>query len=241
MVLDALLRPDEFFGERAPGLSLASAALVVLAVAVVTTAALGAFGWVLSERLTATTEVPNENRPPDWVCDDEPETEAEERMHEDCDQPEHRTVAVGDLLWDAFVDHLPTVFVGVLVGWPLVAVGLHVASAVFGGEGSFADTLAVAAWGMLPTAFQVLAGLALLLVSLNGIDLSASDPELLASRIESLSRRAQGESALLSLAVACWQGYVWTFGLKHARKLPTGAAAFAGGGVAFLGLLFALA
>lgn len=240
MVLDALLRPDEFFGERAPGLSLGRAAVIVLVVALVTTVAVGAFGWTLSQRLTATTEIPNEQRPPDWVCDDEADTEAEEMVQEDCDQPKQKTVVVGDLLWDAFSERLPLVFVGVWFGWLLYAVGLHFASALVGGQGSFIDTLAVAAWGMIPNALQAVVGLALLSVALGSIDLAASDPELLADQMRSLSERAQGDTALLSLAAACWQGYVWTYGMKHARDLSRGSAAFAGVGVAFVALLFSL-
>lgn len=241
MVLTPLLRPDEFFEDRAPDLNLARAALAVLLVALVSTAAVGAFGWLLSERITATTEVPNEERPPDWVCDDEADSEAEQMLQEGCDQPKQKTVAVGDLLWDAFAERLPLVFVGAFIAWPMYAVGLHVLSALAGGKGSFLDTLAVAGWGMVPTMAQALVGLGLLYVALGSIDLAASDPETLASQVQSLSGRVQGDNAIISLAAACWQGYVWTFGLKHARNLSTGGAAFAGGGVAMVAFLFGLA
>ena len=266
MVPTPLLRPDEFFAERAPGLSLARAGAVVLLVAVVTTAVVGAFGWTLSQRLTATTQIENDARPPDWVCesragaDGETETTAgtagatptgsatettgfgvDGMMQEACDQPKQRTVVVGDLFWDAFSGRLPLVFVGVLFGWPLLAVGLHVASAVVGGRGSFLDTLAVAGWGMLPGVAQAVVGFALLYAALGSIDLAGSNPEVLATQIQSLSRRARGDTALLSLAGSCWQGYVWAFGLKRARDLSTGEAALAGGGVAFVGFVLSLA
>lgn len=241
MVLDALLRPDEFFRERAPGLSLGRALAVVLVVALVTTTVVAAFGWTLSQRLTATTEIPNEERPPDWACDDETDTETGGAMQDACDQPKQKTVVIGDLLWDAFTERLPLVFVGVFFGWLLYAAGLHLASAAVGGRGSFADTLAVAAWGMLPSAFQAVVGFALLSVAVGSLDLAASDPELLAEQMRSLSQRAQGDTALLSLAGACWQGYIWTLGMKHARDLPVGAAALAGGGTAFVVFLLSLA
>lgn len=240
MVLDALLRPDDFFARRAPGASLGRAAAVVLVVAVVSTAVVGAFGWTLSQRLTATTEIPNEERPPDWVCEDEPNSEAEEMVQENCDEPKQKTVVVGDLLWDGFSERLPLVFVGVLLAWPLYAVALHVGSALVGGSGSFTDTLAVAGWGMLPSALQALVGFGLLYAALGGIDLAGSNPEMLATQMQSLTERAQGDTALLSLAGAVWQGYVWTFGLKHARDLSTGGAAFAGGGVAVVVFLLSL-
>ncbi|WP_115863900.1 Yip1 family protein [Halorussus litoreus] len=241
MVLDALLRPDAFFAERAPGLSLARAALVVALVALVTTAVVGAFGWSLSQQLTQTTEIPNDERPPDWVCDDETTSEVDEMMQDGCDQPKQKTVVVGDLFWDRFSGMLPLVLFSGLLAWPLYGVGLHVLSAIVNGEGSFADTLAVAAWGMLPSAFQAVVGFGLLLTTLGSVDLSASNPELLASQVETLSQRAQGDTAVLALAAAAWQGYVWTFGLKHARKLPTGSAAFAGGTIALVTFLFGIA
>jgi hypothetical protein len=195
----------------------------------------------ISERITATTEIPNEERPPDWVCDDETDSEAEGMQQEGCDQPKQKTVAVDDLLWGAFAERLPLVFVGAFLAWPMYAVGLHVLSALAGGKESFLDTLAVAAWGMLPTMAQALVGLGVLYVALGSIDLAASDPERLASQVQSLRERAQGNNALISLVVACWQGYVWTFGLKHARNLSTGGAAFAGGGVAMVVFLVGLA
>lgn len=237
MVPTPLFRPDEFFAERAPNLNLARAAAVVLVVALVSTAVVGAFGWTLAQRLTATTEIPDEQRPPDWVCENEAGTEAEEMVQQGCDEPEQKTVVVGDLLWSAFTERLPLVFVGVLLGWPLLAVGLHVASALMGGRGSFLDTLAVAGWGMLPSAVQAVVGFGFMYAALGGIDLAASDPEMLASQIRSLSQRVRGDTVALSLAGACWQGYVWTFGLKRARDLSTGGAAVAGGGVAFVGFL----
>lgn len=241
MVPTPLVRPDNFFGERTPELSLGRAVAVVLVVALVTTTVVGAFGWIVSERITATTEIDNPERPPDWVCDDEGDTGTEKTTRDGCGQPKQKTVAVGDLLWDEFSGKLPLVFVSILFGWLVIAVSLHVASALFGGRGSFADTLAVAAWGMVPSAVQALVGFGLLYVALGSIDLAASDPEMLASQVRSLSERAQGNTTLLSLAGACWQGYIWTLGLKHARNLPTGEAAFAGGGVAFVGFLLGLA
>lgn len=238
MVRNALLRPDAFFAERAPGLGLGRAALVVALVALVTTVAVGAFGWTISQQLTGTTEIPNDDRPPDWVCDDE---DASDVMRDGCDQPKQETVVIGDLFWDAFSGRLPLVVVGALLAWPLYAVGLHLASALMGGEGSFGDTLAVAAWGMLPSLLQVGVGFGLLWTALGSVDLSTSNPEVLASQVESLTRRARGDTLVLSLGTAAWQGYVWAFGLQHARDLDTGSAAFAAGIVAFAAFLFGLA
>ena len=239
MVLQALLHPDDYFAGRSPSLGRAFA--VVLVVALITTSAVGAFGWLLSERLTATTEIPNHGRPPDWVCDGESDTEAESMMRENCDEPKTKTVRVGDLVWEAFGEKLPLLFVGSLLAWPLYAAGLHVASAVVGGDGRFLDTLAVTAWGIAPSALQAVVGLGLLAVSLDGLDLSGSNPEVLASQVQSLTARVQGGTTAVKVAGACWQGYVWTFGLKHSRDLSTGAAAIAGGGIALVSLLFSFA
>lgn len=239
MVWNALLFPDDFFAERKP--QLARAFAVVFVVAIVTTAVVGAFGWVLSERITATTEVDNDARPPDWVCNSETDSEAADMMQEECDEPKTKTVEVGDLVWDAFNDNLPFVFLATFFVWGLYAVGLHIVSGMAGGEGSFLDTLAVTGWGMAPSAIQVLVGVGLLYISLGGIDLSGSNPELLVEQVRSLTERAQGQTMVLSLLAAAWQGYVWTFGVKHARNLPTGAAASSGGTVALFVFLSGLA
>lgn len=232
MLSDALLHPDRFFEERMPRPSLGGAFVVVLLVAFVSTAIFGFVGWSMTQRMTGTTTIENPNRPADAFCNDDFFTDGPTNFSEACKRPKTKTVVVGDLVWKAFQDKIPLVFVGVLLGWPLTAVALHITSALAGGKGSFSNTLSVAGWGMLPSLVQALVGLGLFSLAIQHADLSGSNPQLLADQLRSLVSKAQGGTLLVSAFGILWQGIVWTYGLKHVRRLPTGAAATAAGIVA---------
>ncbi|MGA9400321.1 Yip1 family protein [Haladaptatus sp.] len=232
MLSDALFHPDTLFEERTPRPSLGSAFAVVLVVALFSTAIFGVIGWSLSQRMTGTTQIDNPDRPADVFCNDE--FYQDNPVSDGCAQPKTKTVVVGDLLWKEFQKKVPLVFVGILVGWPLTAVGLHITSALFDGEGSFSNTLAVAGWGMLPSLVQALVGLGLFYIALRHADLSGSNVELLTDQLQSLISKARGGTLLVSALGALWQGVVWTYGLKHARRLQTGEAAAAAGIIAVL-------
>ncbi|WP_423743287.1 Yip1 family protein (plasmid) [Haladaptatus sp. SPP-AMP-3] len=240
MIFDALVRPDRFFENRAPRPSLASAFGVVLVVALVTTAVFGFVGWSMSQRMTGTTKIDNPNRPDEVFCDGFAAGGAA-NLSTGCDRPEQKTVVIGNLVWEGFQKKIPFVFITVLLAWPLIAVGLHVASAVAGGEGSFSNTLAVAGWGMLPSLVQMLVGIGLFFLALRGADLSGSDPQVVLDQLQSLVATARGGTLFVSALGTAWQWVVWTYGLKHARRLSTAAAAAAAGAIAFLSFLPTLA
>ncbi|MFH5797444.1 Yip1 family protein [Haladaptatus sp. CMAA 1911] len=241
MLSDALLRPNRFFEERSPRPRLASAFAVVLVVALASTALFGFVGWTMTQRMTGTTQIDNPNRPSDTFCNDDFFTDGAGNLSEECDRPKQKTVVIGDLVWKEFQEKIPLVFLGVLVAWPFTAIGLHVASAVAGGEGSFSNTLSVAGWGMLPSLVQMLVGIGLFYLALRGADLSGSDPQVLLDQLQSLVATARGGSAFVALLGTAWQWVVWTSGLKHARRLSTGAAAVSAGAIALLSFLAALA
>ena len=241
MLSDALLRPNRFFEERSPRPRLASAFAVVLVVALASTALFGFVGWTMTQRMTGTTQIDNPNRPSDTFCNDDFFTDGAGNLSEECDRPKQKTVVIGDLVWKEFQEKIPLVFLGVLVAWPFTAIGLHVASAVAGGEGSFSNTLSVAGWGMLPSLVQMLVGIGLFYLALRGADLSGSDPQVLLDQLQSLVATARGGSVFVALLGTAWQWVLWTYGLKHARRLSTGAAAVSAGAIALLSFLAALA
>jgi hypothetical protein len=241
MLSDALLRPGRFFEERAPRPSLASAFAVVFLVALVSTAIFGFVGWSMSQRMTGTTQIDNPNRPDETFCSGEFFADGAGNLSEACDRPEQKTVVIGDLIWKGFQKKIPFVFLGVLAAWPLTAIGLHIASAVAGGEGSFSNTLSVAGWGMLPSLVQMLVGIGLFSLALRGADLSGSNPQVVLDQLQSLVATARGGSLLVSALGTAWQWVVWTYGLKHARRLSTEAAAAAAGAIALLSFLASLA
>jgi len=234
-----LLHPDDYFEAHTPGHSIARTLALAVLVAAGTTAGVLAIGWVVTQSIDATVAVDNPAHTPDWVCEQQREAFTDQPTPGGCAQSVPETVDrdLGDLVWDAFVDRMPLVFVAVFVAWVVVAGVLHALSALVGGEGSFADTLAVAAWGGVPTLLQVIAGLAEISLRLQSVSFG-SNPEQVASEIQRLA--ATGHSLpwyLVVAVVALWQGYLFAFGLVHARDLDLDAAALVAGVLALASFL----
>lgn len=233
MALLPLFRPDEFFRERAP-LRLAPAFGIVLLVAVATTAGTGLLGMFFADQIEGTITVDNENRPPDWVCDDSTGgttdgDSAESMLRDGCDEPKTREVSASKLVMDAFVERLPLVFVSPFIGWVVIAGVLHLLSSALGGSNGFRQTLAVTGWGMVPSLFRLVVVVILGYFFVQGVSLS-SDPEVLARQVQSLKDTSRSLPMLLiGLAEVVWQGYVWAYGLKRARDMNLGDAGMAAG------------
>lgn len=149
------------------------------------------------------------------------------------------TVVGGDttlraLLWDALIPVVVVAFFGVLLSWPLLAAVFHALSWPFENrEGRYADTLALTAWGYLPSVLPAVAVSASAALTAGSVDYSGF-PDVFAREIR---RVLTGDGALLvvSALALVWQGYVWAYAVKHARGLRTEqGAAVAGVVVALL-------
>ncbi|KTG10636.1 hypothetical protein AUR64_08195 [Haloprofundus marisrubri] len=222
-----LLHPDEYFRERAPGLSFGRALTIALVVSLLTTAAIGAVGWQFSQAIDTTVTVENENRPPEWVC---------EQNGDDwpgCGQSETRQLNLGDELWDRFVGLLPVVFLSTLVGWVVVGGLLHVLSRG-GDSGTFGDTLAVTAWGGVPMLVESAVGLLAAMRVIRETTFS-QNPEALLQQVQGLQSFLDLPLAIgVGLLVAGWQLFVWRAGLEHARGLDSDVARGVAGLVALV-------
>ena len=227
-----LIAPRQFFENHPPSDSLGGALVVVLVVSLLTTLGVAAIGWTFAANIDATyTETVTEP----WS---ESACENFERMNmsttpEPCaiDQPKTRQVDVGAKLWDGFLGQLPLVFALGVVGWLLIGVALHVASAMAGGSGSLSGTLAVAGWGMLPSVVQVLVGTTAAVLTIQGMTF-ASDPAAVADQLRRMSDTTFGIWGTVgSVAATAWQVYIWALGLERARNLGREGALFAAGGV----------
>lgn len=244
MALHPLFRPGEFFEERAP-LGLAPALGIVLLVAVATTAGTGLLGLFFADQIEGTITVDNENRPPDWVCDDSAgdstgdsaggttdsgtAESGESMLRDGCDEPKTREVSASKLVMQAFGEKLPFVFIGQFVVWLVFAVVLHLLSGAFGGSNDFAQTLAVTGWGLLPSVLRTVVVVILGYFFVQGLSLS-SDPEMLVRQVQSLRDASRSwPMVLVGLGEAVWQGYVWAYGLKHAREMNLGDAGMVAG------------
>lgn len=152
----------------------------------------------------------------------------------------HSAVTV-DQISGTFLPRVPMVLVATLVGWLLFAVGLHVTSALAGGEGSFLATLVVTGWGMLPSVVQTVAAVLALSITLQG-EQFARDPSAFANQVQGLTGAGLGPVFVGgALVAAMWQGYVWAGGLQQMRDLERSRALVAAGMVATVLFLSAIA
>lgn len=243
---ELLFRPETFFRERRVALSLGAAAVVVTVVALALTVGVGTVGWLLTQQVDATRTVTVAEPMPESACESFAEMNASSNASfgtpVECaiDEPRTKQVDVGAEIWDAFVGMLPLVFVGGFVGWLLLGVGLHVASAVADGEGSFGRTLAVAGWGMLPSLLQLVVGLTAAAIVIPGMEFSG-DPETLSRQLQGLAGPGPGfgpAATVAGVVATVWQAYVWRGGLIEARDLDRSVATWVAGAVGFVLLLF---
>lgn len=230
-----LVRPDRFFAER----SLHPTRLFVVVTVLVLSgpATVWGVGWVLTDHLDGTVMVDNPERPPDSYCRNAPES-----MAEGCDRPAEVERNADAVLWEAvgrFV--LPSLF-----GFPfaLLVVGglLHVGSWMLGGENGATESFAVAAWGLLPQVFGILALLALLAVALDPVAVTPdTDVAAMAESVRADVRLVGQWRPVVVGATAVWGGAIWLFGLEHERGLARVEAAGLAGSVVLLVWLFSIA
>lgn len=195
-LLQACYDPDAFFGREHRRLSVWHGALVVLAVAAVSAAALLLAGWLIARHATGTV------------------------VGED--------VALRAVLWNALVPAVVLAFVGLLVSWPLLAAVFHGLSWVFENrEGGYTDTLALTAWGHLPSVVPFLAVLVSAALTAGSVDYSGF-PEVFGQQVVDVLTGG-GTVVVVAVLALLWQGYVWTYAVKHARGVRTeqGAAVVA--------------
>lgn len=108
--------------------------------------------------------------------------------------------------------------VGAFAVWLIYAALIHLASASFGGEGSFGRTLWAVGWGFLPGVFASLLYSAS--VAQAALSLPPPDPGTLDAFGHAV-RKTPIVSLMgnLGLVVTIWQWLLWSFGVKHARGL----------------------
>lgn len=131
--------------------------------------------------------------------------------------------------------------VGPFVVWALYAGAFHVISSLlYDVDGSFERTLVVTGWGFVPAIFGALISGALTFVVLQSLTFP-TDPTQAAGfarrlRHDPLLRLASG----LGVVFLLWQGFLWTFAVRHARGLDVREAAITVAGPVGIGLLFRL-
>ena len=220
-ITEFTLHPSGFFERRADRLNGFVGTFVAVVTALSTTLVLAAVLWSFSQQFDGTTTVDNPAYPGDQFCGDE----FQSMTPSGCSEPATRTVEVRSLLWDQVAEVLPVAFVGLLVFWLLLAAALHVGALLGGGDGRFGQTLALAAWGLVPAAAAAVVGGAALVFFAARADLSTGNPETLLKEVQTLSTGLSGAVMLsIQLGGAAWQAYLWTAGLRVVHGLSRAAA-----------------
>lgn len=236
---ELLFHPGAFFADRDAAQALGTAVIVVLVVAVVTTAGLGLVGWTLGQEIDATTTETVQEPWPESHCEQFAEMN---HTPEPCtiDEPVTREVDLGAEAWSAFAGLLPLVFVGVPLGVVAHAIGLHAVSWLAGGEGGFGRTLTVAGWATVPTLLQTAVAVGNMLVAIQSQSF-ATDPDLLMQQVEQLAADFESTWTVAATVVSTiWQAYIWAHGLRWARDHDPEVAYGVAAVVGLVALLFAL-
>jgi len=217
-----LLRPRQFFDRRADRLSGFEGGVLAAVIALLTTLSLAIALNLFTRQFTGTTRVDNPAYPGDAFCED---GGVAGMAPAGCDEPPTVIRELSALLWQEATGVLPGLFVGLLIVWLLLAVALYVGASIAGGSGGFGETLAVTAWGLVPTlVVSVLAGAALVGFAARA-DLSGSSPEALLTQVRALQSGVSGLTFLLiQIAGAAWQAFVWAGGLRVVHGLSRAAA-----------------
>jgi hypothetical protein len=114
---------------------------------------------------------------------------------------------------------LPYVFVAGVLGWVLVAGGLHFVSSMFGGEGSFVYTLSVAGWAMVPILAQTAVTLTAGFLIIPGMEVTGS-PDAVIRQFQQISNGGFTAAVPVATVLATlWQAYIWYGGMQVARGL----------------------
>jgi hypothetical protein len=237
-----LLRPDRYFDER--GVSIARCLAVLALVTTAMTAGVYGLGWVLTERIDGTVTVDNPERPPDAVCDSaaaSPETASDVggEMESRCDEPKEVERDIDELLWKGVSDAAGQVMLGFPLLWLFVGLLLHAGSWLAGGDGSAANSWAVAAWGLAPGVAGLAAGLLVLSLTVEPTTVSAAtEPTALRRHVVDSLGALEAVGTVTGVVTTLWGAVVWRFGLQEGRDVHgTAASAVAGGAALFL-LLF---
>jgi hypothetical protein len=122
----------------------------------------------------------------------------------------------------AYVTGLVGAFVGIVVVWLLYAGAFHVISGVlYDTDGEFRDTLAVTGWGFVPAIFAAVVSAVVAFVVFSNATLpDFNDPAQVQMWVQEVRNRPEFlVSNALGILFLLWQGFLWAFGVKHARGL----------------------
>ena len=113
-------------------------------------------------------------------------------------------------------------------------------TALFNGEGSFTDTLAVVGWGFAPKILAEAAGLVAAIYT--GVVWMMSEPPAQGEMLDPIiGPTGTFFLGLVTIGALCWSTYIWYFGIKKVRNVDATGAAVSVGLPVFVAFVFNLA
>lgn len=119
------------------------------------------------------------------------------------------------------------------VTWMLVTAVLLGVCMYLGGEGEASETLKIAGWGYIPAIVGGVITFAVTVQFLGGTEPSGMQ-EVIETQTTLTDMLRSTEMRALKYSLVAWQGFIWTFGLKHAQNLELRKAAVPSGVVVSL-------
>lgn len=211
--------PRTFFEEQPAATSLGAGFVVVLVFAVALAGSVAFLGATLAGSVDETVTVDNPDRPPAWVCDGSTPDVGGSSFEERCEEPETIERDAGSIVQEAANDLVPWLFVTPFLFWAIAGTVLFVGARLAGGDGGFLETVAVAAWGVVPEFLRLAAALVGLRYVLGRTTFTGPVeryPDQLATAIAPLDVPL----LLVSLVVLGWQWLLLTAGLEETHDLP---------------------
>lgn len=216
-----LLRPSRYFS----GCAYSSVrTLALLGGLALTAIGLGpAVGVLFTTKVDGTVLVDNPDRPPEPFC--ETNTSTGVFNESDCAAPAQIERNVDTVLWSAVEEVTGQLLVGVFVLFAVLVAAFHVLSLLAGGECPLVETVAVTAWGLVPTLAVIPAAYAATWLVIDPVTVTpnAGLEAALTPALDQL-RSVRRVTTPLSLAALGWAVFVWRAGLQHRRNLDDTAA-----------------
>jgi hypothetical protein len=213
-------------------------------VTVAAVAFVAGLGTVFTAKIDGTVVVDNPNRPSEAFC----EMRSNDTFSEindtgfDCSGPAEIERNVDPLIQRT----LGSFYGAMLIGFPIVilvtGILLHAGTALCNGEGSFADTLAVTAWGLSPFLVTMPLGLLALWLLMDPVSVTpGTAPEAIQRTVMASLDPWVPVAVGLNLVGSVWGAAIWTFGLERGRDVTRGQAALVAGVVTLFLILGGLA
>lgn len=103
--------------------------------------------------------------------------------------------------------------------WIAVSGIFYLLSEFYGGRGTFRRTIILLGWGFLPLVFSGISTGLLTYYAVQGVTLPA-DPNEMELALEGLGAAvANPITYVLDIVFLLWSGFLWMFGIKHARDI----------------------